>query len=373
MRPFYRRPVRIGFLLVAALLALVLLLHLLLPSLLLRFANRQLAQISGYRGHIEDVDISLLRGAYQLQGVTLRKVEGGIPVPFFDAKAVDLSLEWGALFQGKIVGEITLDRPRLNFVAGPTPAQSQTDAPNWRAAVEDLLPITINRFEIFDGSVHFLDLHSRPKVDLRIDRIHAVAKGLTNAQESGAPLPATFHAAGRAMEHARLRIDMGIAPLAEYPTFDLDAELTDLRLTTLNDFLRAYAALDAEGGTLGLFVEAAAADGAFQGYVKPLLRDVDILDLKKDSKNPVQLAWEAMAGAVAEIFENQPREQVATRVEFSGRVDAPDADIWKTVGNLLRNAFVRALRPGVEDRIRLKDGPDKREEKRQKKKEAKKS
>jgi hypothetical protein len=166
---------------------------------------------------------------------------------------------------------------------------------------------------------------------------------------------------------------MGVAPLADHPTFDLDAELTGLKLTTLNDFLRAYAALDAEGGTLSLYMEAAAADGRFNGYAKPLLRDVDILDLKHDSRNPVQLAWEALAGAVAEIFQNQPRDQTATRIPFSGRVDSPSADIWSTVGGILRNAFIRALRPGIEDRIHLKDVPTPAEEKKQKRKEAEKS
>jgi hypothetical protein len=353
--------------------ALVLLAHLLLPSLILRLINRSLEGIPGYRAHIEDIDISLLRGAYTIQDFSLKKIEGNISVPIVTVEATDLSVEWKALFQGKIVGEIVLTRPRLNFVAGINEEQSQTGIDEWQKAIQDLFPITINRFEIIDGAIHYQDLREKPQVDLKLDRIRAVATGLTNAQETDSPLPAAFHATARAMDHAPLKIGLAMAPLADNPTFDLNAELTDLNLPTLNDFFKAYANVDVEKGTLSLFTETAASEGRFQGYVKPLLRDMQVLSLEGDDENPLRMAWEALAGAVSEIFENQAEEQVGTRIPFSGRFSNPDADVWSTVGFLLRNAFVRALSPGLEGSIRFEGGPDKEEEKQQKKKEAEKS
>jgi hypothetical protein len=278
------------------------------------------------------------------------------------------------LFQGKIVSEIFLDRPRLNFVAGPTPAQSQTGVDDWQEPVEELFPFTINRFEIRDGEIHFRDFHKTPKVDIHLDDLDAVATGLTNAQEGGSPLPARFKLTGRAMMHAPLRLDLKLAPLARKPTFDLNAEVQDLRLPTLNDFFKAYAAVDAEGGTISVFTEMTASDNRFKGYVKPLTRDLDILDLREDDSNPVELAWEALVAGVGQLFENKGEDQFGTQIPFSGTFSDPDPELWPTIGALLRNAFIRALNPALNNTIRYEGGgPGAKEIKQQKKKEDKKS
>lgn len=372
-RHSFRQPRNIVLVALGILLVLVIALQLLLEPLVLRFANKKLDDMPGYKGHIEDVDISLWRGAYTIEGVRLQKIEGNVPVPFFSARSADFSVEWKALLRGKVVSEITLDRPRLNFVSGPTQAQSQNDAEGWQEVVEDLFPLTINRFEILQGEIHFRDFHRTPKVDIHLDHLDAVATGLTNSQEQSSPLPATFKLTGRAMGHAPLRVDMKVAPLADDPTFDLNAELTDLELTTLNDYFNAYAFMDVESGTLSLFTEMAAKEGAFKGYIKPLTKNLNILDLEKDAQNPLRLAWETITGAVGQIFENQPRAQVGTQIPFSGRFSDPNPDIWKTVGTLLRNAFIRALHPDLNNSIQFEGGPSPHEEKKQEKKESKKS
>jgi hypothetical protein len=367
------RPRNIALVVIGTLLVLLVALQLLLEPVVLRFVNKKLDDIPGYRGHIEDVDISLWRGAYTIEGIRLQKLQGDIPAPFFSARSADLSLEWRALLHGKIVSEIVLDHPTLNFVSGPTPAQSQTGAKDWKEPVEELFPFTINRFEIIEGEVHFRDFHRSPKVNIHLDHLNAVATGLTNSQETSSPLPAKFRLTGRAMDHAALRIDINLAPLASDPTFDLNAELTGLKLPTLNDFFRSYAFMDVQKGTLNLFTEVAASKGRFEGYIKPLTKDLDILSLKEDNDNPLQLAWEAVLGGIAQLFENQPRAQVGTQVPFSGSFSDPDAEVFSTVGYLLRNAFIRALHPDLNNSIRFRGGPTLQEEKKQKKEEKKKS
>ena len=88
----------------------------LMEPVLIRFVNRKLDEIPGYRGHVEDIDIHLWRGAYSIEGVRLQKLDGSVATPFLEAKEVDLSVEWLALFHGKIVSEITLDKPVLTYI-----------------------------------------------------------------------------------------------------------------------------------------------------------------------------------------------------------------------------------------------------------------
>jgi hypothetical protein len=308
-----------------------------MTPLLLRFVNQKLDELPEYQGRIADVDLHIIRGAYRIDSLVLEKRSGKIKVPFFKARAVDLSIEWKALLKGALVGEIEVLGPELNFVQAPPGAgpkakreQGQTgiDAA-WTDKVKDLFPFEINRFRIREGQVHY---RANPK-----------------------DLPSEFHATGRAMGHAGLKVDMKLAPLADDPTFDLNAELTGLKLPELNDFFKAYAKVDVEGGTFNLYTEAAAADGRFKGYVKPLMKDLKILDSDDADDGPLKLMWEAAVAGVTELLENQPKDQTATQIPLAGSFENPKAGIWPTVGSLLRNAFLQALRPSLDRTIALGD------------------
>ena len=53
----------------------VILIRLLLPHFVLWYANKTLAKMPGYYGHIEDIDLSLYRGAYIIKNIYLNKIE----------------------------------------------------------------------------------------------------------------------------------------------------------------------------------------------------------------------------------------------------------------------------------------------------------
>ena len=346
-RPHSRRR---KILIILAIVAVVLIgLRLAMAPVILHLVNRKLDQIPEYRGHVGGVELALLRGAYQIKDVSLRKVQGASTVPFFAADLADISVEWGALFHGKLVGEVELHGPRLNFVVAKTKKASQTAIDSsWEDRGREMFPLDINRFQVYNGEIHFRDLTRTPKVDVHVDRIDALAKGLTTQPHGKEALPATFHATGRAMDHAKLRLDMKLDPWARDPTFDMDAEMTGLQLKTLNDFLKAYAKVDAEGGTFSLYTEMAADSGRFKGYVKPILKDVRIFSPgKKDEGGLLESAWEALVGGVEQLLENKEKDQLATQVPMSGRFKNPSAGIWASVGYLLRNGFIRALSPSL--------------------------
>ncbi|MDB5048741.1 MAG: hypothetical protein JWO30_1812 [Fibrobacteres bacterium] len=353
-----RRPLRKSVIWIAAIAVVLIGIRAAMPPVILHFANRKLDQIPEYKGHIRDVDLSVFRGAYQIKDVRLEKIQGESRAPFFSADLVDLSVEWSALLRHRsFVGEVKLYRPRLNFVVAETKKKSQTGIDSsWEDRSTELFPLDINRFEIHDGEIHFRDLTRTPKVDVHLDRIDALAKGLTTHPRQGEALPATFHATARAMEHAKMRLDLKLDPLAKEPTFDMDGELSELRLTSLNDFLKAYAKVDAEGGTFSLYTEMAADKGRFKGYVKPLAKDVRIFSPgKKDEGGILESAWEALVAGVVNIFENKRKDQVATQIPLSGKFSNPTAGIWRSVGYLLRNAFIQALRPNLSHSVGFED------------------
>lgn len=82
-------------------------------------------------------------------------------------------------------------------------------------------------------------------------------------------------------------------------------------------------------------------NGAISGYVKPLATDVHIIDPEPD--NAIKFIWEVFVAAVADIFTNSAQDQFATQIVIEGKLDAPETNIWRTLGAIFRNAFVQAF------------------------------
>jgi len=326
----------------------------LLPIAIRHHVNRVLARDESYVGSVGDVDVALIRGAYEIEDVRIDKRNGKVPVPFFSAEVVDLSIEWRALFDGALVGEVEFLRPKLNFVAGPSRAQSQGGGGvDWRDTVEDLFPFQINRLAVRDGQIHFRAFHTDPPVDIYLHHANAVALNLTNAQDLGESRVATLRLQAIPMNAGMLRARVALDPFADAPDFDLDAQVTGADLTQWNDFLRAYAGFDVEHGAFSIYAELLAHGNRFEGYVKPFFRNVDVLRLEKElpEQGFFASAWEAIVGATEELFQDQPNDRLATRIPVSGTVDDPRIGLWETLGNVLRNAFLEAFVPQLEGSV----------------------
>lgn len=336
--------------------------RLVLPYFVLRWVNRELARIDGYRGHVEDIDIALIRGAYTIKKITLDKTGGKIPVPFFSADAIDLSVEWKAIFDGAFVGEIVVDRPKLNFVKGPSETTSQTKVDkDWIDVVDNLMPLKLNRLEINNGEIHYRDFHSSPKVDIYSKNIQVLAENLNNSKDKKELLPSTVRA-NADVYGGKANLYMKLDPLNRQTTFDANAELTNLQLTELNDFLKAYGNFDVSSGSLSLYTEVAAKQDRIAGYTKPIIKDLKVINWKEDKDKPLKLLWEGLLEGVAFIFKNHPKDQIATKAEFEGNIDNPDTNTWEIIGQVLRNAFIEALYPSLENEVNIGSVSTKKDE-----------
>jgi hypothetical protein len=351
-----RRIGRYQFQFLLVLAALLIAARVAMPWFVLRYVNQKINEMPGYGGHINDVDIHLWRGAYTVRRIDIVKTDGDVPVPFFAAPDIDFSVEWRALFQGSLVAKIVFDRPVINFVAGPTEETSQVgvDKP-WLSVIKDLFPLDINRCEVLDGAVHYRDFHSKPKIDLEIDRIHMLMTNLTNSSKLSKTLIANIEVTARVFKSGRLGAKVRLDPRPDKATFDLAATIEPIPLETLNDFTKAYAAFDFEKGTFAFATELAAKDGHVEGYMKPIFDGIVIADLKDAVRNPLKLVWESFVGGVTRLLRNQPRNRFATKIPISGDFDAPRIAVLPMLGNLFKNEFVRAYQGNLDGSIDFGD------------------
>lgn len=339
-----------------SIIAALVIFRLILPYIVLNYVNKTLANIDQYYGHVEDIDLALIRGAYMINDIKIEKKDSlGHPdsIPFFTSPKIDLSIEWKAIFKGRIVGEIYVENPVLNFVNGKHKGEDvKQDTADFRKVIKDLMPLTVNHFEISDGQIHYMDKFSSPQLDVSLKEIQAVAANLSNVNDSAKLLPARLEATGNAYDgHFELNVDFDA--LSRVPTFDMNATIRGVNMVKLNDFFKAYGNFDLKKGNFGLYAEAAAKDSKFSGYVKPVIKDLDIVQFDKEEGNVGQILYEALIGSVAEIFQNQRKEQLASKIPFEGRFDDPNVNLWDAISYVLRNAFVRALRPSIDNTINI--------------------
>ena len=317
------------------------------------YANRVLDEGADYTGQVGAVAVSLWRGAYVLEDVSILKRGHAVPVPFLECPRIDCSIEWRALLHGVARAQLVLDRPALNFVAGPTPEQTQTgaDAP-WLSVINDLSPFRIDRAQVKSGTIRFHAFHTSPQVHVHLTEVNALLTNLTNIRDDVKPLVAEIHGTAVAMESGRLEFDMECDPEAHFPTFALATRLLGLDVNRLNSLARAYGDFDFESGRFDLVVEASAHQGRIEGYAKPLFRHVIVVgprDVRRG--DPLQLLWQSLVGIAGAVFKNQDRDQFGTRIDFDGDLNDPHISILEAVGNVLRNAFVRAYLPRFEGKI----------------------
>jgi hypothetical protein len=70
--------------------------------------------------------------------------------------------------------------------------------------------------------------------------------------------------------------------------------------------------------------------------------------------NVLRKIWEGVSDAVAELFENQRKETVATKIPLRGEIGDPKANILFAIIEVLQNAFVSALQPSIDRQINLR-------------------
>jgi uncharacterized protein involved in outer membrane biogenesis len=334
----------VAVLLVAARLAL--------SPVLTHYANQKLATLPDYQGHIDAIHLALWRGGATIEGTRLVKKTGKVPVPFLTVPMVDAQIQWKALFHGKLVAEILVDSPEINVVDGPTPESTQASISQvWLDTAKEYMPIDINLFTLRNGTLHFRRFDSEPKVDVTVTDIQFTARNLRNTEGKSEERFAVADGSAKVAGEAPATLHVDLDPLAAQPTFAMKAQMERLNMVRLNDLLNAYGKFDVKSGSFSVYTEVAASNGSFKGYVKPFFENVKVLQAEDKNKGPIRLLWETLVAGAKELLENKQTKDVATRIPVSGKFDKPDVGVWPTVVNLLSNAFIQALRQGIEGSV----------------------
>ncbi len=335
-------------------LVLIIALRLVLPYFVLHFVNKRLAGIEGYFGHVNDIDLSLYRGAYIVREIYINKKDSATQkqTPLFSCPHVDISIEWRSLFRGKIVSELEFSNPMLKFTEDKAePEQMEKDTNDFRKMLKTFTPLKVNRFEVFDGKIGYQDNTVKPVVDIQLDRAHIIGKNLSNVVDTTL-LPANV-VANADVYGGTLKFNMRINALADDPTYDLNAEIKGAQLKRMNDFFKAYGDFDVNKGTFGLYLEIAAKDRKYIGYVKPIIEDLDVVGPEDRKNSFLQQLWENLVGLAGDLLKNKRTDEIVTKVPIVGTYDNRTIGIWYAVLAALRNGFIQAIYPALDYQVTI--------------------
>lgn len=345
---------RKGFIIVLSLVILLIAFRLYLPTLVKNYANKVLSDIPGYQGHVEDIDLAIYRGAYVINRLYLNKVKAETEIPFLDFPQIDISIQWNAIFKGKIVSEIYLYDPTINYVMEDQEKGDSTKAgsDDWTKALDDLVPININHLEITNGSLAFKEVTVQPPIDLKIHSLNLTAENLRMVKGKEHTLPSTIKANGASVGGGRLSLDGRVNLIREIPDVDLSFALEGVDITALNPFTREYAKIDFKKGEFNFFSEVAIADGNLKGYLKPLMTDTELIEPEEPFLTKL---WEGFVGFFGFILKNQRTDTLATKVPLEGNLNDPGTEVWPAISSIFRNAWVEAFSRAVDNEIEYKD------------------
>ena len=161
--------------------------------------------------------------------------------------------------------------------------------------------------------------------------------------------PAQAQLKGKFMGSGPTTATANFRPEKSGPDFDLFLKIEDTQLTAMNDLLRAYGNFDVASGAFSLVTELHIKDDVISGYLKPFFKDLKVYDKRKDKdKGFFHKMYERVVGGVAKLLENRKHKDVATKADISGLVQQPHTSTLQIIGELVRNAFIKAILPTFE-------------------------
>ncbi|WP_194778289.1 DUF748 domain-containing protein [Pararhodonellum marinum] len=339
------------YIILISILVVLVVIRLILPAIAKHQINKQLANIEGYHGSINDLSMSLYKGAFNIGELVIYEEASEDPeTPIIRLPILDFSLDWRALMKGKLVSEIHMDSMEVNLTVLKEEEKEKEPRLHFAEQLQELNPIQINKLSIANAKIAYLDPTADPQVDVYFDNFNLNAENLSNVEDEEKALPGYVQINSNAMGEGKMDMEMHVNILKEIPEFDLNLAFEDIDLVKFNNFMEAYANLELKSGTLSVFSEALVENGEITGYVKPVIEDFDV-NQEAEDKNLPERVYGAVVDFFGKVLENPKEEQIASRVELSGHVENIENNPWQAVFGLLRNAFIEAYTKEIENSI----------------------
>ncbi len=267
--------------------------------------------------------------------------------------SIDGTLEYGPHIAMVDLDQLTLDGIEAWYVRTPDNAAEEQRATAQsieaakRASNNPTVQLRAARARVLRSTLGVVNQGADPPYAVFLSGATLDIRNFTNQRDEG---PSAVELRGDFMGTGKTLVRTTFRPRTGKPDFDAHIQIEGTDLRAMNDLLRATAGFDVAGGELSLYSQLNVRDAAVQGYVKPILKDLKVYSSEKDRDKPFldQMHERIVAGATT-LLKNPWRGELATRADVSGPLDAPKTSTWQAVLGLIRNAYIKAIRPGLDE------------------------
>jgi hypothetical protein len=266
--------------------------------------------------------------------------------------SIDGTLEYGPRIASVDLDDLTVDGTEVWYVrtsenvAEEQRATERTIEAAKQASNNPTMQLRADRIRVLRSTMGIANQAADPPYALFLSGADLSIRDFTNQRTEK---PSTAELRGDFMGSGKTLVRTTFRPQTGQPDFDTNVQIEGVDLPSMNDLLRATAGFDVASGDLSLYSELSVRNAAVQGYVKPIIKNLDVYSSEKDRHTPfLHQMHERAMGAVATLLKNQRRGEIATRTDISGPLAAPKTSTGQAVLGVIRNAYFKAILPGLE-------------------------
>ncbi len=250
--------------------------------------------------------------------------------------------------------ELAIEGMTIDYIHSPRTAAAETRrvAQIGRAARKvnkSQMQLSVDRLRFTRCTVGLVNEAARNPYRVYLAETDLSLSNLSNNFSQG---PARAELKGKFMGSGATKMTAHFRPDHNGPNFDLDVKIEETQMTSMNDLLRAYANFDVTAGTFSFYSELHVKDDRISGYVKPIFKEMKVYDRRTDKNKKVpQKIYEMMISGVVKLLERTPQKEIATKADISGSLNKPHMSNWQIMGQMIKNAFFKAIPPGLEKEV----------------------
>jgi hypothetical protein len=210
------------------------------------------AQLKGYTVTLPRLDLNLFGFSVTLRDVRITQDAHPKP-PVAYLPALNAGVDWRALLSARMVATFHFEDPELyinlkNFSAEMNDKTKLSDR-GWQQAAEEVYPLKINRFQVDDGKITYID--KDPKQPMEVENLYVRVDNIRNVRSEEGTYPSPLRMQATVFEKGHVAIS-GNADLFAEPVaaFDTDIKIENVPLATIKP-VAAHANLELDGGVLG--------------------------------------------------------------------------------------------------------------------------
>jgi uncharacterized membrane protein HdeD (DUF308 family) len=310
-----------------------------------RYVHRIFAEFPRLEASFGSIELDLRQRVITMHEFRMR-VTGTAAANSFTIDRIIMRPAITSVFDGEIIGSVALIRPSVKITrAAPEQRLSAEEVGGAIERLRRIVPFRIDRLDVRNARVDLKE--AMPQLDMKLRDFNVIGRNLANSAGMRESLYATYEFEGKAMG-AEMEGELRANLIPQKPVMHVKAEIRDLSIAQINDYLKSEYKVKAERGKLTAFTEVSVNGAQLDGYARTLFKDLELSPWPPPKKargllGKLRQGLAGLGGKIGVGVLAARQGTLASETPIRGELGSPELDLLSATGSTLRHAFGRAL------------------------------